>query len=153
MGTGITTTGGKDCWSFGWHLDAEAVAIAFYKGNLINGEIPLSNPGSVPLGEFSHIAVIVDDTNISLYINGELSETCILLSSQDVHDRGLMIGRHFVSGGGASTMRGLIDDVRIYDRALSPAEVYELSVVPVPGAILLGILGLSAAGIKLRKFA
>lgn len=29
----------------------------------------------------------------------------------------------------------------------------EFTVVPVPGAILLGILGLSAAGIKLRKFA
>ena len=29
----------------------------------------------------------------------------------------------------------------------------ESSVVPVPGAVLLGILGLSAAGIKLRKFA
>jgi len=29
----------------------------------------------------------------------------------------------------------------------------DVSVVPVPGAILLGILGLSVAGIKLRKFA
>ena len=29
----------------------------------------------------------------------------------------------------------------------------ESTVVPVPGAILLGILGLSAAGIKLRRFA
>lgn len=27
-----------------------------------------------------------------------------------------------------------------------------VSVVPVPGAILLGMLGLSAVGIKLRKF-
>ena len=29
----------------------------------------------------------------------------------------------------------------------------EVTVVPVPGAVLLGILGLSVAGIKLRKFA
>ena len=29
----------------------------------------------------------------------------------------------------------------------------ESTVVPVPGAVLLGILGLSAAGIRLRKFA
>ena len=29
----------------------------------------------------------------------------------------------------------------------------EFNVVPVPGAVLLGLLGLSAAGIKLRKFA
>jgi hypothetical protein len=32
-------------------------------------------------------------------------------------------------------------------------ETSTLTVVPVPGAILLGILGLSVAGVKLRKFA
>lgn len=32
-------------------------------------------------------------------------------------------------------------------------EVYALQIVPVPGAVLLGILGLSVAGLKLRKHA
>jgi len=50
-------------------------------------------------------------------------------------------------------LNGAIDDVRIYDRALSSAEVYELNVVPVPGAFLLGMIGLSVAGVKLRKHA
>ena len=35
----------------------------------------------------------------------------------------------------------------------SSGDAFHMSVVPVPGAILLGILGLSAAGLKLRKFA
>ena len=35
----------------------------------------------------------------------------------------------------------------------SSGDAFHVSVVPVPGAVLLGILGLSAAGIKLRKFA
>ena len=35
----------------------------------------------------------------------------------------------------------------------SLSDNFHVSVVPVPGAILLGILGLSAAGIKLRRFA
>jgi len=35
----------------------------------------------------------------------------------------------------------------------NPSDVFHTSVVPVPVAVLLGILGLSAAGIKLRKFA
>ena len=34
-----------------------------------------------------------------------------------------------------------------------PSDDFHTSVVPVPGAVLLGILGLSAAGLKLRKFA
>jgi hypothetical protein len=32
-------------------------------------------------------------------------------------------------------------------------DTFSTSVVPVPGAILLGLLGMSAAGLKLRKFA
>ncbi|MEJ2648346.1 MAG: hypothetical protein P8016_08080 [Sedimentisphaerales bacterium] len=35
----------------------------------------------------------------------------------------------------------------------SGSDNFHLSVVPVPGAVLLGILGLGIAGIKLRKFA
>jgi len=35
----------------------------------------------------------------------------------------------------------------------SNPDFFHISVVPVPGAILLGLLGLGAAGIKLRKFA
>ena len=35
----------------------------------------------------------------------------------------------------------------------SQSDAFHISVVPVPGAILLGLLGLGAAGIKLRKFA
>ena len=35
----------------------------------------------------------------------------------------------------------------------SDPDVFHVSVVPVPGAILLGMLGLGAVGLKLRKFA
>ena len=35
----------------------------------------------------------------------------------------------------------------------SNPDAFHISLVPVPGAVLLGILGLSVAGIKLRKFA
>ena len=43
---------------------------------------------------------------------------------------------------------GLIDDVYIYDRALSPAEVFTLATVPEPSTGLLlatGILGLAVS--------
>lgn len=42
---------------------------------------------------------------------------------------------------------GAIDEVRIYNHALTEAEI-----VPIPGAVLLGILGLGAAGMKMRKY-
>ncbi len=36
---------------------------------------------------------------------------------------------------------------------IAPTGTMDLTVVPVPGAVLLGLLGLSAAGVKLRRFA
>jgi hypothetical protein len=39
-----------------------------------------------------------------------------------------------------------------FDKAVLTVNT-EVNPVPVPGAVLLGILGLSAAGVKLRKFA
>jgi len=38
---------------------------------------------------------------------------------------------------------GAIDDVMIYNRALSPDEIVGISVIPAPGALVLGSLGIS----------
>ena len=46
-----------------------------------------------------------------------------------------------------------LTDIGFEIRATKDTDVFHTSVVPVPGAILLGMLGLSVAGIKLRKFA
>lgn len=46
---------------------------------------------------------------------------------------------------------GDIDDVRVYNRALTASEVHELYVVPASSAVLLGALGLSIARWKLRR--
>jgi hypothetical protein len=42
-----------------------------------------------------------------------------------------------------------------YSTAANAPDVYfdNISFVPVPGAVLLGMLGLGVAGVKLRKFA
>ena len=46
---------------------------------------------------------------------------------------------------------GVIDELAVYNRALTGSEIRDLSVVPVPGAALLGVLGLSFAGWRLRR--
>ena len=66
----------------------------------------------------------------------------------------LTIGAYW-SSNGISELKayfpGAIDDVRIYNRALSDDEINDLYVVPVPSTVLLGTIGLSFAGLKLRK--
>lgn len=41
---------------------------------------------------------------------------------------------------------GTIDDIRIYDRALSGSEIHQLYVIPAPGALVLGSIGLTFSG-------
>jgi len=74
-----------------------------------------------------------------------------------------------VDGGGVSPARSYSVDLDAL--GLTPGEVYaydiffaerhtvdshlrfDMAMVPVPGAVLLGVLGLAAAGLKLRKHA
>ena len=57
----------------------------------------------------------------------------------------------FVAGATTTTLQFMSTVTGTYN-AWGPA-LDNVSVVPVPGAVLLGLLGLSAAGIKLRKYA
>ena len=62
-----------------------------------------------------------------------------------------LVGTKHYGAGFNGFLNADIDDLRIYDRALSSSEVRELYLVPIPSAILLGALGLSVAGWKLRR--
>jgi hypothetical protein len=50
-------------------------------------------------------------------------------------------------------LRGYFDGVNPPAGTPSNPDEYRISVVPIPGAFLIGLLGLGAAGIKLRRFA
>jgi hypothetical protein len=92
--------------------------------------------GDLRAGEFTHIAVVYDGTNVRHYINGELfigsmtgsgagEQTGNLTSS----GRSVVIGAN-VNGtdtGYSNQWDGTIDDLRIYDRALSDSEVLALA--------------------------
>jgi len=62
---------------------------------------------------------------------------------------------HYVSFLGQSPTGGGSIEIDIYNTAPTDTVVsgMQIHAVPVPGAVLLGMLGLGAAGIKLRKFA
>lgn len=78
-----------------------------------------------PIGSWTHIAVTYDNGTIKMFLNGELNKTMTttvvpaLNSSQH-----LGIG---AASNGAETILGNLNDVRIYDNALSEKEIKEIS--------------------------
>jgi hypothetical protein len=83
--------------------------------------------------KWTHHVVTIDESGSKAYINGVQVGTkaqaglYASLAAQYTAGRSA-IGRHWWSGGGATSTRftGKIDDVRIYNRSLSAAEVIQL---------------------------
>ncbi len=76
----------------------------------------------VSLNQWHHVVVTADGTKVILYLDGvgtEFSQTQAIVSFDD----DLLIGSIYTGG---SRFNGTIDDVRIYNRALSPAEITKL---------------------------
>lgn len=98
--------------------DAENVWRGLYRGT----RYPLP---VVPLGRWSHVAATFDKGKVCLYLDGRRAA-----SAQTQPERllpnvlPLGIGEGQAPGGGrAFEMSGLIDDVKIYDRALDPEQI------------------------------
>jgi len=83
---------------------------------------------AVPLDEWSHVAAAMDGTRATLYVNGQSVASAAW--SRDF----VLLGD--ISLGGAKANRnfdGLMDDVRVYDRGLTGAEVNNLALYGMEG--------------------
>jgi len=89
---------------------------------------------AVPLGVWTHLAVTYDGTSIRLYVNGVLRSTTGSAGGGIAASTGaLRIGGNTVfSIPGTEYFAGLIDEVRIYNRALSAAEITADMNTPLP---------------------
>jgi len=101
------------------------------------------------MGKWTHLAASRDATGLlSIYIDGSLIgqwSSTDAPSSDSYQD--LLIGAYWhvptpATAVIANFFTGGIDDVMIYNRALTPGEIGDISVIPAPGAILLGSIGM-----------
>src|SRR5262249_8483048 len=86
----------------------------------------------LPLNAWSHLAATYDGATLSLYLNGNLVSSQAMSGSLTTSTGALRIGGNSVFG---DYFQGLIDDVRIYNRALSLNEIRSDLSTPVGGTL------------------
>jgi len=96
---------------------------------LVYGRVnDLSFSITLPSEEWHHLAVTYDGSDVSVYLDGSLEDTQSSPGgwSTTTGSAGYVIGAVMTGGGPAGLFSGAIDDLRVYDRILDPAEIVSL---------------------------
>jgi hypothetical protein len=96
------------------------------------------------LGEWHHVAMTYDGSGkaagLALYVNGERADTEVIrdaLAGSIRTDAALRLGSKALG----APFRGQLDDLRLYSRALTPAETWYLAIHYPVRVILSGVIG------------
>jgi len=106
-------------------IDDFALAVLNDRLSYINYNEKATGTASVINGKWHHIAATRQDgARVALYVDGQAdgdgnSGTGVVSANPNVYFCGVPGGRYF---------EGLLDDVRLYDRVLSPSEVAALAI-------------------------
>jgi hypothetical protein len=115
---------GGDASAWGLYVDGSDNSVNFYldDSGSVRHETATSPQTPAAVGQWSHVVGTYDGTNQKLYVNGVLY-TPTSWSGTILSNTTASIGR---GDGNNAAFQGAIDDVRIYNRALSQAEVTNL---------------------------
>lgn len=91
-----------------------------------NGAPDINTGVSIEKDKWSHVTITKKDDTIKVYVNGELKATRTQTLSDQSSTSKIRIGDDYRGGTGVSYM-GYINDVRIYDHALSIKQIKEIS--------------------------
>ena len=114
----------KDDMSRGYYLSfADEIRFAVGDGSWHT----ITEAHSLPYDQWSHLVGTYDGERLALFINGELADELAWEGSISYGERPLQIGRNgYYTDRLAHYFMGSLDDIRIYDRALSSSEVEAL---------------------------
>jgi len=120
--TGLVKSGNAK--GFDWNVRGSTHNIAFGLYNGSSYSTIGSAPDSVSLDKWYHVAVVWDGTNVITYIDGSQSGTPVPQTIVPANpSTNLLIG---TNNAGNYNFNGKIDDVRIYDRALTADQIEQL---------------------------
>jgi hypothetical protein len=118
---------GRLSYSLYAHDNAPRPAATVYTGGNDQSAV---GTAALALNTWTHLAATYDGATLRLYVNGVQVESRAVTSSLITSTGALRIGGNTIWG---EYFTGLIDEVRIYNRALTPAEIQSDMNVPVGG--------------------
>jgi len=89
-----------------------------YRVQIFGGTNELS-VGPIATGDFQHIAVTSDGTTVRTYLNGSFVDSFVFTLTIDLVKLG-------TNRGGGLPFSGLVDEVQIFDQALTDAEIQDI---------------------------
>jgi hypothetical protein len=129
-------------YNMDWWLESQG--IGFQAAQSGYSYVNLASPwGVAPVGSWSHIACVYDNRNMTIYVNGELAASGYFPyeTGTNTADNDFGIGAALISSGVEKYFNGSLDDIRIYNRALTAGEI---KAIPEPATLALFGLGLIA---------
>jgi hypothetical protein len=123
-----------------WMVNTIGAANTGYRLGLVDGklvwQVPqkewshlLACPDKAPLGQWTHVVATYDNRTMRLYVNGE--EKASLERGGAIIPSGAMVCiGNYGPGNTAAAFNGVLDEVRIYNRALTAEEVRQHSLAP-----------------------
>ncbi len=107
----------------------------------------------MPYYEWHHYAMTLSGDTFIFYIDGVVvgSESNLQTGNFTTSIDYINIGRERWSGYDRRFFNGLIDDVRIYDSALSAEQIRSLVVVPAPASLILALSGLGGLAVFRKR--
>ena len=102
--------------------------------DFVNGsgyQIIKGNANSIADNNWHHIAVVGDGTSVQLYVDGQPDGTSTTISGSSIfsgnHSKSVIVGGAQNSSGISSKFEGSMDEVQVFNTALSAAQITELS--------------------------
>jgi hypothetical protein len=126
---GIVIKGEKGRETYGLEVNPDGGLSFIVRDSNKGAARDLEGTDELAVGEWIHVGGTYDSNEMTSYVNGqlELSETIGAIELLGDANDGLGIGGRYGQTGDSGRFRGGIDDVRVYDRGLSRAEVAYLA--------------------------